>query len=53
MSNINIEIERQLRNENVDMILYVLLDNYAEHEIAILPEAVKTDEMGFSPGAQV
>lgn len=29
------------------MILYVLLDNYAEHEIAFLPEAVKTDEMGF------
>ena len=28
-------------------ILYVLLDNYAEHEIAFLPEAVRTDEMGF------
>lgn len=28
-------------------ILYVLLDSYAEHEIAFLPEAVKTDEMGF------
>ncbi len=28
-------------------ILYVLLNNYAEHEIAFLPEAVKTDEIGF------
>ena len=28
-------------------ILYVLLDNYAEHEIAFLPGAVNTDEMGF------
>ena len=28
-------------------ILYVLLDNYAEHEIGFLPEAVNTDEQGF------
>lgn len=28
-------------------IPYVLPDNYAEHEIAFLPGAVKTDEMGF------
>lgn len=28
-------------------ILYVLLDNYAEHEIAFLPEAVNTDQQGF------
>lgn len=28
-------------------ILYVLLDNYAEHEIAFLPGAVNTDQQGF------
>ena len=28
-------------------ILYILLDNYAEHEIAFLPGAVNTDELGF------
>ena len=28
-------------------ILYVLLDNYAEHEIVFLTTAIKTGEMGF------
>ena len=28
-------------------ILYILLDNYAEHEIGFLPGAVSTDAIGF------
>ena len=28
-------------------ILYILLDNYAEHEIGFLPGAVSTDATGF------
>ena len=28
-------------------VLYVLLDNYAEHEIGFMPEAVSTDATGF------
>jgi hypothetical protein len=28
-------------------ILYVLLDNYAEHEIGFLPGAIDTDDQGF------
>ena len=28
-------------------ILYILLDNYAEHEIGFMPGAVSTDATGF------
>ena len=28
-------------------ILYILLDNYAEHEIGFMPGAVSTDSIGF------
>ena len=28
-------------------ILYILLDNYAEHEIGFMPGAVSTDAKGF------
>ena len=28
-------------------IMYILLDNYAEHEIGFLPGAVSTDAIGF------
>ena len=28
-------------------ILYILLDNYAEHEIGFMPGAVSTDSTGF------
>ena len=36
-------------NHSIKMkeILYILLDNYAEHEIGFMPGAVSTDATGF------
>ena len=34
-------------------ILYILLDNYAEHEIGFMPGAVSTDATGLGASAPV
>ena len=36
-----------LNNIKIKEILYILLDNYAEHELGFMPGAVNTDVTGF------